>query len=208
MKNLYSLATISLFFLFSLLSAGSISIFFGSDISVVEFYFSLAFTFLFTLIFFEKRIYNFLIAISLFLCCIVVSQNFIDLSFDGQGYHLASVLALEKSWNPFFENLHTRTDIYLENVDFVQFYPHTEAILTLEIYKLTKDVEAGKAIALFVVLVSALFIFCAIFEVTQSRFLTTMFTFLAIINPVSLVQIFTFGGDSLTYSFLIILLMD
>ena len=215
MPRLFIFASTSLFFLFVLYTCSLLSYFYLFTISGLQTSISICVSFIFCLvlskyllkegyIFDGIRVY--LSFLSIFIICLLTFSFFIDTSYDGQAYHLGKVLALEKGWNPVWENVFDRADIVSQNKPFIQSYPSLNSIWVFNVYKVIGEVEAGKGISFFFIIISGIFLFLAINLVLQNQFLSSVFTFLSLINPVSLVQIFTFGLDTQLYSFLLILL--
>ena len=105
-SSLYSGAIILfssfLFFFFSLLSLSLFALFLKLGITQVQFWFSLAATFIYALLIsrfilrenYLKYAFKIIgIFLGTFLLCVLLSGVLIDLSFDGQGYHQAGVVA-------------------------------------------------------------------------------------------------------------------
>jgi hypothetical protein len=130
----------------------------------------------------------------------------IDLSYDGQGYHQATILALDKGWNPLYEKVQDVKGFKSENTLWVESYPDANAILALNLFKVTGNVETGKAISLLLITLSAALGSLALLELKVNKWLAGILLTVVIFNPVNLMQVFTLGLDSQFYSILIIFL--
>ena len=214
MQKLFIFGSTSLFFIFSLYSFSLLSFFYNQNISALQFLLSFFASFFFCILltknafqekYFLESLRIYATFISIFIISLLTFSFFIDTSFDGQAYHLGKILVLEKGWNPIYENNFDVKDFTSQNKPFIQSYPSSNSFLVFNIYKIFGDVEAGKGISFFLILLSGIFLFMAMDLILKNKFLSFAFVFLAIINPVSLVQIFTFGLDTQFYSLLLIL---
>ncbi|MDB5167568.1 MAG: hypothetical protein JWN26_713 [Candidatus Saccharibacteria bacterium] len=136
---------------------------------------------------------------------LIVSSFFTDLSYDGQGYHQATIAALDKGWNPLTQNIDGLKGFKSENKLWIDAYPNANDIVVNNIYKVTGNVEMGKAITFILILISWILGFIALLKLKVSKWLAALLITIAVFNPVNVMQIFTFGLDSQFYSLMLIL---
>jgi hypothetical protein len=214
--NLLVLASTLLFFIFSLLSTSLITIFLKGQLSALQSVISLILALIFTVVSYKFvfKTWNFAkigqifgIAMVIFSICMIFGGRIIDLSYDGQGYHAAGKIAIDKGWNPFTEKIRDRKDIKSENKLWIQSYPHAANILALDVFKVTGNAESGKGFNLLWVIISGILGYLALLQFKNLNNLQRpILVALALLSPHNILQIYTFGLDTQFYSMFIVLL--
>jgi len=152
-KTLYGIGSFLLLFLFSLFALGTIGLSLGFQIPCSSFYFGV-FSASIILYFIQKKEQRtvawvlFITALSwiiVFLCLILASLYF-DCSFDGQWYHQDAILFFDRGWNPFYEPLVEDVKASGFNARYVNHYPKASWTVSAILFKLTHNIEIGKAI--------------------------------------------------------------
>ena len=148
----------------------------------------------------------FILLVSSFYSCLMISRNFFDLSYDGQAYHQEALIQLSRGWNPFYEEL---TSPQSNNMDrWLNHYSKGVWFYAAIIFKVTKDIESGKLFH-FWLMIAALFVtlsFLLRIE-TLPRSLAVLISFLVAFNPVSIYQSLSFYLDGQLMSLMIILVV-
>lgn len=132
-----------------------------------------------------------------------IAANVYDTAFDSQAYHQESIIYLAEGWNPVFES--KQGDIKYDKVD-SQVYTTSKSseICAATIYKLTGNLEAGKAFNMLLIFASFCLSLAAIisFKIVPARFACFISFFMAM-NPVSLYQSMSYYVDGQLSSILI-----
>lgn len=131
-----------------------------------------------------------------------ISGIFYDLSYDGQNYHQEAVIALADGWNPLYDDLTGAVHSL-----WIAHYPKGPWINAAGLYRLTGDIEYGKAVNLL--LLAASFALCYAVLAGLKRIgpkRAAVLGALIAANPVVLNQAFSFYTDGQLYSALLIFL--
>jgi hypothetical protein len=112
---------------------------------------------------------------------------------------------LDKGWNPYSLSIYDMKDFKSQNKLWVDAYPNANDIIVLNIFRVTGNVESGKGITLFLIIISWLLGFVALLKLKVGKTLSGLLISIAVLNPVNILQIFTFGLDSQFYSMILIL---
>ncbi len=205
LKFLLIFASGIIFFCFSIFTVSLLTLLFKQNLSSVQFYCGTLLTLLFTV--FSARFLKLkwfvglgafvLIAISVF-GSLLISRQFMDLTYDGQSYHQAGVIALDKGWNPLYQEL--PEGFVSKNMRiWTSSYPHANNYDSLAVYKVTGNLEDGKLFGFLIVLACAIFAFLAAASATKRVFEPIVISLIVSISPVSLMQVFSFGLDGQFY---------
>lgn len=158
-------------------------------------------------IWFKKSLIMMSIFVGILVICLSFARSFVDLSYDGQTYHQSGIIALDQGWNPLYENIFEQKDLNIQNKIWVSSYPHAANYQALSVYKITQNLEDGKLFNLLLVVACWLFSFLALrslrLDSIRHKFISIVISVLIAINPVNLMQIFTFGLDSQFYCLLV-----
>lgn len=191
------------------------TLFFGFQITKFQFWASIFVTFAYTILvskvilevdffWYASKVFGtFLI---LFVLCVSISGFLIDMSYDGQGYHSAGTMALNKGWNPIHEDIFEKTEIKSENKLWIESYPHANNIFTLNLFKIDGNIETGKGLSIFFIIISGLIGFVALLKTGLNKWQGAILIIITVLNPINVLQIFTFGLDTQFYSMLVIFL--
>ena len=146
-----------------------------------------------------------LLVMALFCLCLALASTVIDISYDGQGYHQAIESALNHGWNPIKDDVFNLQGFKSENTLWVSTYPIASHLITYAIYSATGWMEAGKGLTLFLIILSTSIAYLALRELHINKVLSVVLVGVAVLNPINLLQIFTFGLDSQYYSLIVII---
>jgi hypothetical protein len=131
-----------------------------------------------------------------------LASAWMDTTRDGQGYHSEAILSLAEGWNPYQTNTPADT-VYPE---WIGFFSKGAWVNAAVLYRLTGNIEAGKAFSM-VLLLASLAVAYATFRtqpnlpVRHAAILSLLLAF----NPVSVYQLFSFYVDGQLASCLVIL---
>ncbi|MEO8612835.1 MAG: hypothetical protein ABI690_33380 [Chloroflexota bacterium] len=138
----------------------------------------------------------------IFTLATVLASQWLDTTRDGQGYHSEAILSLAEGWNPY------RTDAPANTIypEWTGLFSKGAWVNAAVLYRLTGNVEAGKAFSM-VLLLASLAVAYATFK-TQPNLPArhaAILSFLLAFNPVSVYQLFSFYVDGQLASCLVIL---
>jgi hypothetical protein len=136
---------------------------------------------------------------------VFISGKIYDLSYDGNAYHKDAIALLKNGWNPVYESsedFYKRSD--LRDQEFINshalwedHYAKAGWIVGSSIYINTNNIETGKAINLLMMFVCFSLIFSYLYIRLKSILLPFVIALLAAVNPISIVQVFSFYNDGL-----------
>ena len=178
---------------------GCLWLIFGFQVSSFIFPFSCFLSLFSTILIFKKKtskktiILNIVYASFLFLSCILVSNNFYDVSFDGQWYHQDAVILLFDGWNPFHDIALVNNQTSGNCAPYLNHYPKASWIICACLYKFSNSLQIAKAFNL-VFIISAFF-YCFYF---LKKWLNPSTTSLFICSFILSFSTIAFG-QSLTY---------
>lgn len=152
-KTLYGIGSYLLLFLFSLFAIGSLGFVLGFPIHASYFYFGI-FSASVILYFLEKKEERSIswvliitaLSLAIVLCSLILASLYFDCSFDGQWYHQDALLFLDRGWNPFYDPLIENSEASGLVANYVNHYPKGSWTISAILFKLTHNVEMGKAI--------------------------------------------------------------
>ncbi|MFV1994361.1 MAG: hypothetical protein ACC661_02900, partial [Verrucomicrobiales bacterium] len=127
----------------------------------------------------------------------LVAGRFLDLSWDGQGYHQRAIIALADGWNPVWDGdpPGARSTIPLRH------YPKLVETIAAEIYRLTGNIELGKSVHWLLLAASFLLGTALLLRIPGFGWRTAaVIATLAALNPVTLCQLPTFYVDGVVAS--------
>ena len=161
-------------------------------------------------------LYSVLISTFLIIVSIIISTFMYDFSYDGNFYHKVSVGSLKNGWNPLYESI----GIFNKSEKNSMKLPETFSIwndhyakgyqfFAASIYSLTHNIESGKCLQLIFMATVFFIIFSYLYECVVKKFLLSMFvSILFVLNPITIVQLFTYYNDGLLGLGLIILIFS
>lgn len=130
---------------------------------------------------------------------ILISRQFIDVSYDGLAYHGGSILYLDSGWNPVWEKSFTIHGLWQNS------YPKSAWNIAASIYKLTKNFSD---LWVFNVLFYISSVFTLSFALKKLNFKPIVSIILAILacsSPVTLTQFITLNLDGQISALLVII---
>jgi len=141
---------------------------------------------------------------------VVISGFYYDLSHDGRLYHQNSVIQLATGWSPFIMPLHP--DGYnpaykpLRPSIWTVVYPKAGELCAASLYKVTGNIQHGKAFNILLLVASFFLALAALLELTRFKLKTAvLYASLLALNPVSICMLFSYYIDGLLSSLLLVL---
>lgn len=144
----------------------------------------------------------------------LISTYTFDRSSDGNTYHKDAVGNLYLGWNPVYESSEkfVNKNLKIENYDMHEYdiwkdhYAKANWILQANFYKLTDNIESGKAINFLFIYILFTISFTYFYSKigVKSLFLSLIITF----NPITCNQLYTFYNDQLGTSLLFTLIIS
>ena len=143
-----------------------------------------------------------------------LSGVFYDCSWDGRTYHQGAVILFGNGWNPVYDNIRE----FITNVlgrpwdiheEWIIGYPKFVEIIQANIFVLTGKIEYSKMfnfILMFMVFGYSIYLLNK--YNFANKFLKFLITFLIVVNPVCIAQMFTFYVDLHVYLFFVLLLLS
>lgn len=133
------------------------------------------------------------LSIFILLIAILISTAFYDFSFDGQWYHQSAIIHLAHKWNP----IHSAP---LKNQDlWVNHYPKGLWYFSASLYRLTNEIETGKAYQLILMMAAWLLAFSTLKSWSFQSRTSVFIALLLVLNPIVTSQTFTFYCDGALY---------
>lgn len=135
----------------------------------------------------------------------IISGQFYDISYDGQAYQQEGIIALSEGWNPIHNWTVDKPEIgALER--WVNHYPKGPWIPATTIYKMTGDIEQGKAFAIIFIFAAFAMVLSLLLRLPNLRwYWAVLVSFLVAVNPVSLYQSLSYYIDGQLFSLLVML---
>jgi hypothetical protein len=150
---------------------------------------------------------HFLITIACFTgCCILsylVAISFYDISWDGQTYHIETIIRLAQGWNPLFE-----TSESMPYRISINHWAKGSEIQQAALYVFMNRVESGKMFNFLLAIASFLIATATLLQTRKVKpIIATLFGLSAALNTVVICQLFTYYVDGQLGSLLLILLL-
>ena len=212
-KNIiFNSGLILLIFLTTALILSSIIFIFHGTITVISAVISILLSFVaFVLLNFKKSkidtILGLILGIVIFISSIIISENILDFASDSSWYHKSALGSLANGWNPVYEkfgDFANNSELNITNMHyaeiFTQHYCKASWITGANIYCLTKDIESGKSVNLFMAYILFAFIFHYLSMVYLKWWQALIVSGLTVYNPLTVSQIFTLYVDNLLYT--------
>lgn len=204
LKNYFlNITVFILIFLFSLFALSNIGFLLNLPINLS--YIFISFLIACVYLFKSKNFYLKLFLIfTIFLISFVLSNLFIDTSFDGRCYHFTLENLFKLGFNPFYNNIETfanENNIYY-NLLFAKSYPNALEILRANFYLLFQNIESSKIVN-FLIGFSGFFYSYYFFSNKLNKFKSLVLSLCIILCAVSICQINTKMADFVLYYFFI-----
>jgi hypothetical protein len=122
-----------------------------------------------------------------------------DLSYDGQTYHQETIIALKEGWNPFFERLtpESKPDISYQRL--VNSYPKASEMIQSVLYATSGQIESAKGLNFVMMLMALGFVLALLSELKIGKYVSIIGSIPLVLNPIFIVQAFSFYIDSQIY---------
>lgn len=180
------------------------------SISSINIVISLLLTVAFIFVFYNKKsnkqiIIAGVIAIVVFIVSIYICSHTYDLTWDGNTYHKLAIGMMKDGWNPVYQRAEefikddiTNVGIFDDsrNSIWIQHYPKASWIFSANIYSVTNNIESSKIITVLIMYVAFGLIINYLYKKTNIIF-SFLISFLICINPISVVQAFSYYIDGL-----------
>lgn len=133
---------------------------------------------------------NLAFATAIFYFGLIYSNQFFDISFDGNYYHLDAIYLLKKGWNPVYHVLIEEETSYSDK--YLNHFPKSSWVVSTAIYILTDNAEMGKSVN-FMLLISSFLIaqniFKTLFNLSLASALVLAFSLSA--SPIVILNLFS-----------------
>lgn len=147
------------------------------------------------------------ILIYLFILLIVpfIYNKTYDLTVDGNSYHKTAIAFIKNGWNPMYESARSfqkennnvvkidkesRVDLWIEH------YPKASWVLAATIYNMTGNIESGKAITFFLLVLLVIITYNCLRKIMDKKW-SIIITALFALNPITLAQFFSYYVDGI-----------
>lgn len=146
-----------------------------------------------------------MISILAFAFSIWICSRTYDLSWDGNTYHKLAVGCIKDGWNPIYQEAENFIKVDSAqlgvqddglNSMWIEHYPKASWIFAANIYALTNNIEASKVLALLMMYIGFFLILNYAYKKTNLLF-SFLIAFFAVVNPISVVQMFNFYIDGI-----------
>lgn len=138
------------------------------------------------------------------LASIFVSGEIIDVSYDGQAYHQEAIIQLSHGWNPVYMMLDGQATANLER--WLNHYPKGIWYFAGAIYKLTDNIESGKALSIMAPIAAFALTLWGLWRVKIHFIFKTLIALAFLFNPVVIYQSLSYYLDGVLVSMLLALL--
>lgn len=173
-------------------------------------YFYIIFAFLISALFLKKHTINnkdflvtFLTLTIIFILSFLFSSQIYDNSWDGRSSHYAEIILLKNGWNPIFDNYKEFCKVYHvyeASAFWGNSYMRFFEVVGANFYKYFGLIECSKMTNFFMFFACYFYSFSSIKTILKkNNFLPLLLSFLLVINPVVLCQIFTNYIDANLY---------
>lgn len=138
------------------------------------------------------------IYIYLFLVLIIgtIEAYFMDVSWDGQWYHMQAVRSIVSGWNPYWSDELSG----VTGAVWINSYPKATWVFGAELYQLTDSLNVGKMYQLLFAVANFLLVWDIAKDFMAKNKWRLVTAFLLAFNPVVSAQLFSYYVDSVLYS--------
>ena len=155
----------------------------------------------------KEFIYTILLSIGVIFISTLISTYTFDRSSDGNTYHKDAIGVLKEGFNPVYESSKT----FIKDRDgnnkltnysiWTDHYAKANWIMASNFYKLTGNIESGKAMNFISIYVVFSLIFTSLVEMIGFK-KSLILSLLIVINPITAAQVFTYYNDQLVLLYL------
>lgn len=164
----------------------------------------------------KSIIISVIMPILLIILSIILNGHVIDNSHDGNMYHKSTIGLLKNGWNPLYENVedfdsNEENPLYIENTGnqlWINHYARGSHIFQACIYKLTDNIESGKAINTLSIASLFLLVSAYLSLKLKKQIFPILFAIVTVTPSVVCAQFLTNYIDFLVYIYLTILLLS
>ncbi len=195
----YNISLLILIFIFITCFISSLGFLFHITITKFHMLFSLSISYLIYNIIAKKsknsKINNsiciLLSFVFLMVIAVIISNLYMDISYDGVWYHLRCIIKLKDGWNPIYESINTGNwgDIFMDS------YPCKASwIFGANIFALTNNINSTKILSIllsFCTFSISLKFFNQILKCKYKNILITIISLIICLNPIFISQVFT-----------------
>ena len=132
---------------------------------------------------------------------LLLSAFYYDLSWDGQSYHQAGILAIARGWNPLADPMHTFPSVFKL---WVRHYAKGPWYMAAAIYSTTGHIELGKCIDWLALAAMFFAVLAAGLDGGLRRSRAIGIAAIVAINPVVISELTTYLVDGIMISFLVV----
>ncbi|RLE18687.1 MAG: hypothetical protein DRJ14_02925 [Acidobacteria bacterium] len=132
-----------------------------------------------------------------------LAGHFLDVTWDGQGYHQSAIIELAHGWDPATTYAKTGGDRLLK---YANYYSKGPWICAASMFKLTGNIESGKLFNLLLMMSAFLLSLAVLLRLRWATAFAVPLALLAALNPVSVCQMFSFLVDGQLASLIVITL--
>jgi len=121
-----------------------------------------------------------------------LAVHFLDVTWDGQGYHQSAILKLANGWDPVTTYVKTGENRLLK---YANYYSKGPWVCAASVFRLTGNIETGKMFNLLLMMSAFLLSLVLLLRLRGFGRYSVLFALLAALNPVSVCQMFSFLVD-------------
>ncbi|MBP3285100.1 MAG: hypothetical protein J6M02_06330 [Clostridia bacterium] len=147
-------------------------------------------------------------AVGIFACL-----NVYDFAHDSNWYHKAAIGAMKNGWNPIYQNFEGFADsanLGIKDLRYAstwtQHYPKASWIFGASVYSLTGNIETAKVMNLLMLYIVFSYLFFYLSDYRLKGYQAFVLSLLAVLNPLTLPQMFTLYTDNLLLSSLFLII--
>lgn len=144
------------------------------------------------------NITSIILSIFILIISILISGYFYDMSYDGNSYHKEAILNIDRGWNPIYEKYEefaSKNNLPSGHPLWATTYPKATWMLADSIYKLTNNIETGKAINLIMIFITFSIFSYLFYKLLNKKLFNLILGFLIAVNPIVVSQIISFYLD-------------
>lgn len=153
-----------------------------------------------------KKYRNIFFSIGIILISIIINGTIVDVSYDGQWYHMLTPIMINKGWNPIWDynaNLYSNISV---NTIWSIVYPKSLEIFSSVFYMATGNILVGKFYNILLIVVNILLLKSFLEEKIFSKVILYLFIFVIVFNPVVSTQLWTYYVDGTGYLLILVIL--
>lgn len=153
-----------------------------------------------------KKYRNIFFSIGIILISMIINGFMIDISYDGQAYHMLIPIMINAGWNPIWDysaNLYNNISV---NTIWCIVYPKSLEIFSSVFYMATGNILVGKFYNILLIVANILLLKSFLEEKIFSKVIVYLFIFIIVFNPVVSTQLWTYYVDGTSYLLILTIL--